>query len=75
VAEVQEDWGGGNGNGSLVWCVADNYSIAGRRVAAAFRPPPVRVALKGDATSRSAETTEETTKDIHHCQGPLDAPD
>jgi hypothetical protein len=50
----------------LVWCLADNDSIAGHLVAAAFRPPPVRVALKGDATSRSAETTEQTTKYIHH---------
>jgi hypothetical protein len=43
----------------LVWSVADNNSIAGHLVAAAFRPPPVRVALKGDATPRSAETTED----------------
>jgi hypothetical protein len=38
-------------------------------VAAAFRPPPVRVALKGDATSRRAETA----KDIRHGKEPLDA--
>jgi hypothetical protein len=54
----------------LVWCIAGDYSNAGHFVAAAFRPPPLRVALKGDATSRSAETT----KDIRHCIEPLDAP-
>jgi hypothetical protein len=57
-----------------VWRVEDNYSIAGQLIAAAFRPPPVRVALKGDATFRSAETTEKTTEDLRHCEEPLDAP-
>jgi hypothetical protein len=54
----------------LVWCAADNYSVAGPLVAAAFRPPPVRAALNGEATSRSADIT----KDIRHGKEPLDAP-